>query len=648
MSTEKEQTNDNGDALGKPPSSLPTASGVQVSDGGGEVGDNTQGGTAAAATEMMSEEATSSSQDKDRPLCSDSTRAEQLVEGASPSPLVGDAGSGSALVMDNSTGNSSTWPTAEPAVDRQSNSSNDDDDDDDDADDDQGPPPLVLERQPPTTAPKQFERCAPTRTVSSASSQDSLSASATPVVYRSVREIFGAGEAPASSPVIVPVAQLRKLATAGSLDSSHRGVSWRVLLGYVGPDRSRWESDLHRQRGLYWEMCRRIFANPPIDDGANLKQQPRRRQPSPSGKFGAMTDDSSRSSGSHHHGGEDHEDANGSSLTNRDTGAAAGTAAGTTSPSPSVPQAVRDAWKRSGRDAYVLESVCSGINALRLSELSNSGNSDRSSSTEEKELSLMCDNFVNTAALLDEIRKDVVRTCSDLSFYLDPALGLRRYAVLERILLISATLSNRAVRYVQGMNEIVAILYFVLTSWDEEEDEDDSVKEGNERRGDEKAVTSDALDGGSSSFSDVALGDGEDNKLDESAREEVTTDWADNAEPDAYWLFHALLSEMSDVFVPDMDTAETGIQGRIAAMQELLRRHDAETAEHLEGECCYDFPLYRGWPCLVSLTHIWFQRDRHRYWVLRGAMVDDASVPRVPLAGYCPPMGFHVRKHAQR
>jgi hypothetical protein len=81
----------------------------------------------------------------------------------------------------------------------------------------------------------------------------------------------------------------------------------------------------------------------------------------------------------------------------------------------------------------------------------------------------------------------------------------------------------------------------------------------------------------------VALDNGEK----EGKPEDAAIDWADHAEPDAYWLFHMLLSEMSDVFVPGMDRAETGIQGRISAMQDLLRRHDAETAEHLEGTCCW-------------------------------------------------------------
>ena len=55
--------------------------------------------------------------------------------------------------------------------------------------------------------------------------------------------------------------------------------------------------------------------------------------------------------------------------------------------------------------------------------------------------------FFENARLLDEIRKDVMRTHPDLSFFLEEtrSLGQRRYAALERILFIWAKL-NKGVR----------------------------------------------------------------------------------------------------------------------------------------------------------------------------------------------------------
>ena len=133
------------------------------------------------------------------------------------------------------------------------------------------------------------------------------------------------------------------------------------------------------------------------------------------------------------------------------------------------------------------------------------------------------------ALLLDEIRKDVIRTHPDLRFFLEPYedLGQKRYAALERILYVWAKL-NKGVRYVQGMNEIVGTLYYVLAH-------------------------------------------------------DSNTEWSNEAEADTYFLFNSLLVEMRDVFVPDLDEADTGIHGRISNMITLLSLHDPEVRCHLDS-----------------------------------------------------------------
>ncbi|KAL7558340.1 hypothetical protein ACA910_000140 [Epithemia clementina (nom. ined.)] len=221
------------------------------------------------------------------------------------------------------------------------------------------------------------------------------------------------------------------------------------------------------------------------------------------------------------------------------------------------------------------------------------------------------DDFCNSLALLDEIHKDVVRTHADLSFFLDPHddLGRRRYAAIERILFIWAkteeeeeeeeakkeaaeteeAAANRnaenehapdsvsqissspppppppppqrrttRIRYVQGMNEIVGALYYVLAN-------------------DER------------------------------------TEWANGAEADTYWLFTALLQPqegLRDMFCPELDTPvaaadatgsaagnnnnnnnnnnninnnsnNTSLRGQLSALQDLLALHDPALFEHL-------------------------------------------------------------------
>lgn len=126
--------------------------------------------------------------------------------------------------------------------------------------------------------------------------------------------------------------------------------------------------------------------------------------------------------------------------------------------------------------------------------------------------------------LLDEIRKDVERTHPDLRFFLEPRgdLGKRRYGALERILLVFC----QEMDYVQGMNEICGIIYYVLAN-------------------------------------------------------DPNPHWAYFAEADTYYIVRNLITEMKDIFCR-LDGPESGIQNRIQGMHTLLARHDPELRQHLD------------------------------------------------------------------
>jgi hypothetical protein len=104
-----------------------------------------------------------------------------------------------------------------------------------------------------------------------------------------------------------------------------------------------------------------------------------------------------------------------------------------------VPQRIREQWKRSGRDSGVLVDMSNGDHYNTLLVVDNQGNAmspcSRRNGEEDKWVL-----FYENAALLDEIRKDVVRTHPDLYFFLEPEdkLGQRRYAAMERILFVWA------------------------------------------------------------------------------------------------------------------------------------------------------------------------------------------------------------------
>lgn len=218
-----------------------------------------------------------------------------------------------------------------------------------------------------------------------------------------------------------------------------------------------------------------------------------------------------------------------------------------------IPEDVREQWRRTGRDPESLVAAMGGkrskssllsrhFNALLVTNnetATTETNDEKEAEKSDGALYLtesMKDviidrkwrNFLDNASLLDEIRKDVERTHPDLQFFLEPRdhLGLRRYAAIERILFVWAKL-NKGVRYVQGMNEIAGTLYFVLANDQNEE-------------------------------------------------------WSTEAEADTYFLFNTLMVGERDIFVPELDEADTGIQGRMANMLDLLSLHDPEVRCHLD------------------------------------------------------------------
>jgi hypothetical protein len=60
-------------------------------------------------------------------------------------------------------------------------------------------------------------------------------------------------------------------------------------------------------------------------------------------------------------------------------------------------------------------------------------------------------------------------------------------------------------------------------------------------------------------------------------------EWADHAEADTYILFNVIMSETRDIYVSDLDNADTGIVGRIDNMQNLLKLHDPTVKSHLDN-----------------------------------------------------------------
>lgn len=108
-------------------------------------------------------------------------------------------------------------------------------------------------------------------------------------------------------------------------------------------------------------------------------------------------------------------------------------------------------------------------------------------------------------------------------------LGRQRHLAIARILFVHAKL-NPAESYTQGMNEIVATLFFVLASDGSEE-------------------------------------------------------WSRHAEADTFFCFTNLIAEIRDVFIQSMDDSESGLHGKMQAFSRALELHDPQLAEHMVSNC---------------------------------------------------------------
>lgn len=157
--------------------------------------------------------------------------------------------------------------------------------------------------------------------------------------------------------------------------------------------------------------------------------------------------------------------------------------------------------------------------------------------------------------LMQAIEQDVIRTMPDMAFYAcrgreedddiesvhsgdrnsgsrgngargeQRRRGRERREALARILFVHAKL-NPAESYTQGMNEIVATLYFVLATEGDEE-------------------------------------------------------WQQHCEADTFFCFTNLMAEIRDVFIQSLDDSESGLSGKMEAFSRTLRQHDPELADHM-------------------------------------------------------------------
>eukprot|EP00771_Trimastix_marina_P002105 gnl/Trimastix_PCT/3219.p1 GENE.gnl/Trimastix_PCT/3219~~gnl/Trimastix_PCT/3219.p1 ORF type:complete len:488 (-),score=158.61 gnl/Trimastix_PCT/3219:38-1501(-) len=135
--------------------------------------------------------------------------------------------------------------------------------------------------------------------------------------------------------------------------------------------------------------------------------------------------------------------------------------------------------------------------------------------------------YFENQKIVTEIRKDVKRTYPDMHFFSTESTTAMcpHHQALERILYVHAKL-NPGICYVQGMNELLAPIYFVF------------------------------------------------------AQDPSTTE--EEAEGDAFWAFMNLMGETRDMFCKALDSEDTGLNGCILYLHEKLCQLDRELWDSLE------------------------------------------------------------------
>ena len=135
--------------------------------------------------------------------------------------------------------------------------------------------------------------------------------------------------------------------------------------------------------------------------------------------------------------------------------------------------------------------------------------------------------FFADAEIREQIDRDVMRTHPDMHFFSSPeGEAVENRAQMKRALFVYAKL-NPGIRYVQGMNEVYAPLYWAF-------------------------------------------------------RISPDRDSRDHAEADAFFCFMDLLSEFRDNYCKQLDNSEVGIKATLADLSSRLARADKELSRHLE------------------------------------------------------------------
>ncbi|XP_017442316.1 uncharacterized protein LOC108347529 isoform X1 [Vigna angularis] len=303
---------------------------------------------------------------------------------------------------------------------------------------------------------------------------------------------------------VVDMSELRSRACQGIPDAAGiRSTVWKLLLGYLPPDRGLWSSELAKKRSQYKQFKEEILMNP---------SEITRKMYNPTI---CDTDDAD-----------------------------------------------------CGRVLLSRSEITHGEHPLSLGKTS------------------VWNQFFQDTEIINQIDRDVKRTHPDMHFFCgDSQFAKSNQEALKNVLIIFAKL-NPGVRYVQGMNELLAPLFYVFKNDPDEEN-------------------------------------------------------AAFAEADAFFCFVELLSGLRDNFVQQLDNSVVGIRSTITRLSQLLREHDEELWRHLEVTSKVNPQFYAFRWITLLLTQEFNFADSLHIW---DTLLSDPDGPQETLLRVCCAMLVLVRK----
>ncbi|XP_051127868.1 uncharacterized protein LOC127249208 isoform X2 [Andrographis paniculata] len=194
--------------------------------------------------------------------------------------------------------------------------------------------------------------------------------------------------------------------------------------------------------------------------------------------------------------------------------------------------------------------------------------------------------FFQDSEVIEQIDRDVMRTHPDIHFFSgDSIFAKSNQESMRNILIVFAKL-NPGLRYVQGMNELLAPLFYVFKT--DPNDENSAY-----------------------------------------------------AEADSFFCFVELLSGLRDNFVKQLDNSVVGIRATITRLSLLLKEHDEELWRHLEMTTQVNPQFYAFRWITLLLTQEFNFADSLVIW---DTLLSDRDGPQETLLRVCCAMLIIVRR----